>query len=132
MIGIGQGSREILLGVFDWMHAEVEMGGIRRRWGKVAWRNGICLGERRTADPSTARRDRSASLGVCDFLSSGVVCGRKAPKSICQEALPGFLRLRSGQALRLRAIKPSVWIDLRSASLPRHAGAGRMTVLWEF
>ena len=23
------------------------------------------------------------------FLSSGVVCGRKAPKSICQQALPG-------------------------------------------
>src|SRR5882757_3535092 len=33
--------------------------------------------------------DASASLGVCDFLSSVVVCGRKAPKSICQEALPG-------------------------------------------
>ena len=42
------------------------------------------------------------------FLSSDVVCGRKAPKSICQQASPGFLRLRSGQALRLRAIKPSV------------------------
>ena len=42
------------------------------------------------------------------FLNSVVVCGRKALKSIRQEALPGFLRLRSGQALRLRAIKPSV------------------------
>jgi hypothetical protein len=42
-------------------------------------------------------------------LSSGVACGRKARKSICQQASPGFPRLRSGQALRLRAIKPSVY-----------------------
>jgi hypothetical protein len=27
-------------------------------------------------------------------------------KSICQQASPGFSRLRSGQALRLRAINP--------------------------
>jgi hypothetical protein len=47
-------------------------------------------------------------LRVCELLSSGVVCGRKAPKSICQQASPGFLRLRSRQALRLRTIKPSV------------------------
>ena len=36
----------------------------------------------RTADPS-------ASLGGCDFLSFLVVCGRKAPQSICQQASPG-------------------------------------------
>jgi hypothetical protein len=29
------------------------------------------------------------TLGGCDFLSSVVVCGRKAPKSICQQASPG-------------------------------------------
>jgi hypothetical protein len=52
------------------------------------------------------RKRRSLRFpGVCEFLSSVVVCGRKAPKSICQQASPGFLRLRSGQALRLRAIK---------------------------
>ncbi len=56
---------------------------------------------------STASRDMVATVVVC-FLSSVVVCGRKAPKSICQQASPGFLRLRSGQALRLRASKPSV------------------------
>src|SRR5580704_16041285 len=38
------------------------------------------------------------------FLIWPVVCGWKARKSICQQASPGFLRLRSGQALRLRAI----------------------------
>jgi hypothetical protein len=32
------------------------------------------------------------------------VRGWKAPKNICQQASPGFPRLRSGQALRLRAI----------------------------
>jgi len=63
---------------------------------------------RRTADPSTACRDRWAPLGGCDFLISLVVCGRKAPESICQQASPGFLRLRSGQALRLRAINPLI------------------------
>jgi hypothetical protein len=47
-------------------------------------------------------------LEFVTFLSSGVVCGRKAPKSICQQASPGFPRPRSGQALRLRALKPSV------------------------
>jgi hypothetical protein len=31
----------------------------------------------------------SFSLGGCDFLISLVVCGRKAPKSICQQASPG-------------------------------------------
>src|SRR5580658_10362179 len=36
--------------------------------------------------------------------ASLVVRGWKARKSICQQASPGFLRLRSGQALRLRAI----------------------------
>ena len=60
------------------------------------------------ADPSTALRFGStagrdgwddngesgeagnpSTLGVCDFLSSVVVCGRKAPKSICQQASPG-------------------------------------------
>ena len=33
------------------------------------------------------------------FLTSIEVCGWKAPKSICQQASPGFPRLRSGQAL---------------------------------
>ena len=46
-------------------------------------------------------RLRSESVA---FSISLVVCGRKAPKSIRQQASPGFLRLRSGQALRLRAI----------------------------
>jgi hypothetical protein len=52
-------------------------------------------------------QERSASR-IVTFLSSGVVRGRKAPKGIRQQASPGFLRLRSGQALRLRAIKLSV------------------------
>jgi hypothetical protein len=38
------------------------------------------------------------------FSTSVVVCDRKAFISIRQAALPGFLRLRSGQALRLRAL----------------------------
>jgi hypothetical protein len=38
------------------------------------------------------------------FLIWPVVCGWKAGKSICQQASPGFPRLCSGQALRLRAI----------------------------
>jgi hypothetical protein len=33
-------------------------------------------------------RDRSALLGGCDFLPSFAVRGRKAPKSICQQASP--------------------------------------------
>jgi hypothetical protein len=44
----------------------------------------------------------------CDLLIFLVVCGRKAPKSICQQASPRFPRLLSGQALRLRAIRPFV------------------------
>jgi hypothetical protein len=56
----------------------------------------------------TGRNCRSLRSESVTFLSSVVVCGRKAPKSICQQASPGFPRLRSGQALRLRAIKPSV------------------------
>src|SRR5580704_2067834 len=55
---------------------------------------------------ATGRVVAVSSSEFVTFLTSVVVCGRKAPKSICQEALPGFLRLRSGQALRLRAIKP--------------------------
>src|SRR5882757_9864758 len=75
-----------------------------------------------TADPEKHFQERSAEPQIpprqagtgrlrsefVTFLSSAVGCGRKAPKSICQQASPGFLRLRSGQALRLRAIKPSV------------------------
>jgi hypothetical protein len=38
------------------------------------------------------------------FLTSLVAFGWKARKNICQQASPGFPRLRSGQALRLRAI----------------------------
>src|SRR5258708_10862737 len=43
------------------------------------------------------------------FLIWPVVCGWKARKSICQQASPGFLRLRSGQALPLRAISRSLF-----------------------
>ncbi len=48
----------------------------------------------------------SASLRseLVTFLIWPVVCGWKARKSICQQASPGFPRLCSGQALRLRAI----------------------------
>jgi hypothetical protein len=38
------------------------------------------------------------------FLIWPVICGWKTRKSICQQASPGFPRLCSGQALRLRAI----------------------------
>src|ERR1700722_7404127 len=62
----------------------------------------------RTADPS-------ASLGACDFLVSLVVCGRKAPKSICQQASPGSFDC-APQTLCYA-------IDMRGASL-------RMTILW--
>jgi hypothetical protein len=55
-----------------------------------------------------------AALGVCDFFSSVVVCGRKARKSIWQEALPGSFD-SAHKALCYA-------IDLRSASL-------RMTTL---
>jgi hypothetical protein len=50
-----------------------------------------------------SRSVQSATVGVCDLFVLRVVCGRKAPKSICKEGSPGFPRLRSGQALRLRA-----------------------------
>jgi hypothetical protein len=56
--------------------------------------------------PRQAGTGRLRSESVT-FSISLVVCGRKAPKSICQQASPGFLRLRSGLALRPRAIKPS-------------------------
>jgi hypothetical protein len=49
------------------------------------------------------------------FLSSDVVCGRKARKSICQEALPGSFDCAHKSLCYA--------IDLRSASL-------RMTTLW--
>jgi hypothetical protein len=52
---------------------------------------------------------RGASLRACDFLVSLIVFGRKAEESICQQASPGFPRLRSGQALRLRAVNPSLY-----------------------
>ena len=63
------------------------------------------------------------------FLISLVVCGRKAPKSACQQASPGFLRLRSGQALRLRAINPLL-CDRSARRFAPTAGAGRMTPFW--
>jgi hypothetical protein len=50
------------------------------------------------------------------FLSSGVVSGRKAPKSICQQASPG--------SFDSAPQSPLFAIDLRSASL-------RMTALSE-
>src|SRR3984885_13631873 len=71
----------------------------------------LSLRERRTRGlvlRCVAGNPGSLRLELVIFLSSGLVCGRKAPKSICQQASPGFPRLRSGQALRLRAIKPSV------------------------
>jgi hypothetical protein len=52
-----------------------------------------------TADPSTARRDRSASLGVCDFFIFR--CNLLSESS--QEHLPTSIAV----VLRLRAIKPS-------------------------
>src|SRR5579863_5817099 len=74
--------------------------------------------EKETADLPTALRsvekhfhERPAELQIpplrsesATFSISLVVCGRKARKSICQRTSPGFLRLRSGQALQLRAI----------------------------
>ena len=51
------------------------------------------------------------------FLSSGVVCARKAPKSICQQASPGSFD--SAPRVLCHAI------HLRGAPL-------RMTILWEF
>ncbi len=52
------------------------------------------------------RPAKSGHTTSVTLLISFVVCGRKAPKSICQQASPGFPRLCSGQALRLRAINP--------------------------
>jgi hypothetical protein len=54
--------------------------------------------------------DLTASLGV-----SVVVCGRKAPKSICQQASPGFPRLRSGQALLTPRHKDLCLREIREA-----------------
>src|ERR1700722_17784721 len=71
---------------------------------------GIEIGEK-IAGPSTPLRSEFLT-----FLSCVVVCGRKAPKSICKQASPGFPRLRSGQALRLRATRSLFAIDLQSAS----------------
>src|SRR6266436_33388 len=66
---------------------------------------GAPMGERtRTkgvfSSPWVGRKPMTPPVGVCDFLSSVVVCGRKAAKSICQGSIAGVLRLR--------AIKPSL------------------------
>jgi hypothetical protein len=36
-----------------------------------------------------SRSVQSATVGVCDLFVLRVVCGRKAPKSICKEGSPG-------------------------------------------
>jgi hypothetical protein len=67
----------------------------------VAGRGSVFPGKvRGTADPSTARRDRSASLGVCDFFIFR--CSLRPESS--QEHLPTSI----AGVLRLRAIKRSV------------------------
>ena len=70
----------------------------------IIWHLIVYLGEK-TGFPGQVRRtaDPSASLGSLWLLIWLLVCGWKAPNNICQCASPGFLRLRSGQALRLRA-----------------------------
>ena len=65
--------------------------------------------------------DRCADCGE----TSG--CGWKDLKSSCEQRSLRFPRLRSEQALRLRAQAALLVIDPLGATLPRHAGAGRMT-----
>jgi hypothetical protein len=85
------------------------------------------------------------------FLSSVVVRSRKAPKSISQEGLPGFPRLHSGQALRLRAKSPLLcgraakrfaqdddfvwgmrysWLDSKKYESSKKSQDLRMTISW--
>src|SRR3981081_3214711 len=53
-----------------------------------------------------AKREIRVRSEVFLFYFSHRFGGRKAVKSIGQQASSGFLRLRSGQALRLRAVNP--------------------------
>jgi hypothetical protein len=95
----------------------------------------IGVGEK-TAGPPVRLRSRqaiglrsgqalhSASLRseVVDFLSSGEVCGRKAPKSICPTRIAGVPRLR--------AIKPSVCDRSAKRSLRMTALSGGLKYSW--
>jgi hypothetical protein len=67
----------------------------------------LSLRERRTrgfVQSCVAGNPGTLRSGLVTFLIWPVVCGWKARKSICQQASPGFPRLCSGQALRLRAV----------------------------
>jgi hypothetical protein len=55
---------------------------------------------------------------------TGVVCGGKAPKSICQEASPGFPRLR--------AIEPSVCGGPAKRFAQDDGSAGALRYSWIF
>ena len=45
--------------------------------------------EQKIGDTRMAHCRFLASLGGCDFFDFVIVCGWKAPKSICEQALPG-------------------------------------------
>jgi hypothetical protein len=75
---------------------------------------------RGTADPYTARRDRSARPGTLFIFR----CSLRPESS--QEHLPTSI----AEVLRLRAIKPSVCDNLRSASLRMTALFGGLKYSW--